>query len=86
VRIAIKSIKPHQRSPTLRIEFEPNRPYLSGSNSIASTCFRRKSGSAWQRASLRLAPRSVYLLSGPARTQWEHSIPPLAGLCYSITF
>jgi alkylated DNA repair dioxygenase AlkB len=57
--------------------------------SLASSCvlrFRRKSGSAWQRASLRLAPRSVYLLSEAARTQWEHRIPSLAGLRYSITF
>ena len=30
---------------------------------------------AWERRSLTLAPRSAYLLSGPARTDWEHSIP-----------
>jgi len=30
-------------------------------------------------------PRSVYLLSGPARTSWQHSIPPTKELRYSIT-
>ena len=29
------------------------------------------------RASLTVEPRSVYLLSGPARAVWEHSIPAL---------
>ena len=28
----------------------------------------------------------AYLLSGPARTVWEHSIPPVAAHRYSITF
>jgi hypothetical protein len=31
-------------------------------------------------------PRSAYLLSGPARWEWEHSIPPVDALRYSITF
>jgi alkylated DNA repair dioxygenase AlkB len=34
-----------------------------------------------------LAPcRSAYLLRGPSRTEWEHSIPPLETLRYSVTF
>jgi alkylated DNA repair dioxygenase AlkB len=33
-----------------------------------------------------LAPRSAYLLSGPARHIWEHSIPPVDAHRYSITF
>src|SRR4051812_23178891 len=33
--------------------------------------FRRKQGDAWQRAAIIAEPRSVYLLAGPARTQWE---------------
>jgi alkylated DNA repair dioxygenase AlkB len=40
----------------------------------------------WRRHTLTAAPRSAYLLSGPARTQWEHSIPPVDALRYSITF
>jgi alkylated DNA repair dioxygenase AlkB len=48
--------------------------------------FRRKAGATWERASLTVQPRSAYLLSGPARTVWEHSIPALDQLRYSITF
>jgi alkylated DNA repair dioxygenase AlkB len=48
--------------------------------------FRRKRGDQWQRAALIAEPRSAYLLRGPARTEWEHSIPPLDALRYSITF
>jgi alkylated DNA repair dioxygenase AlkB len=40
----------------------------------------------WQRETLRLDPRSAYFLSGPARWEWEHSIPPLESLRYSLTF
>lgn len=47
--------------------------------------FRRKAGETWDRASLTVEPRSAYLLSGPARTLWEHSIPALDRLRYSIT-
>ena len=48
--------------------------------------FRRKAGASWERASLAVWPRSRYLLSGPARRTWEHSIPALDRLRYSITF
>jgi alkylated DNA repair dioxygenase AlkB len=47
--------------------------------------FRRKAYGGWERASLKVEPRSAYLLSGPARTVWEHSIPALDRLRYSIT-
>lgn len=40
----------------------------------------------WDRVTQVLEPRSVYLLRGPARHQWRHSIPPLEALRYSITF
>lgn len=48
--------------------------------------FRRAADDTWARINLTVAPRSVYLLSGPARTLWEHSIPPVSALRYSITF
>jgi len=57
--------------------------------SLLSSCrfrFRRKAGSSWQRISLTAEPRSVYLLRGPSRTEWEHSIPAVNALRYSITF
>ena len=47
---------------------------------------RRKAGSGWERYSLHVAPRSAYLLRGTARTEWEHSIPAVEALRYSITF
>lgn len=47
---------------------------------------RRKVGSKWERASLVVEPRSVYLLRGPSRSEWEHSIPAVDRLRYSITF
>jgi alkylated DNA repair dioxygenase AlkB len=47
---------------------------------------RRKTGAAWQRVSITAEPRSAYLLSGPSRSEWEHSIPPVESLRYSVTF
>ena len=47
---------------------------------------RRRAGQEWERASITAAPRSVYLLRGPSRVEWEHSIPPVESLRYSITF
>jgi alkylated DNA repair dioxygenase AlkB len=57
--------------------------------SFSSPCtlrFRRKEGDAWARSSITVAPRSLYLLRGPARREWYHSIPPLLALRYSVTF
>ncbi len=48
--------------------------------------FRRRRGDKWQRFSLAVEPRSAYLLRGPARSEWEHSLPPVATLRYSVTF
>ena len=49
--------------------------------------FRRKSGETWDRSgSLTVEPRSAYLLTGPSRTIWEHSIPAVDRHRYSITF
>ena len=57
--------------------------------SLLSPCtfrFRRKQETTWERASLIVEPRSVYLLSGPSRSDWEHGIPAVSQLRYSITF
>lgn len=57
--------------------------------SVLAPCvfrLRRRVGAGFERRSLTLAPRSVYLISGEAREQWEHSIPPVAEHRYSITF
>ena len=57
--------------------------------SLGAACvfrLRRKAGERWERASITADPRSAYLLSGRARTEWEHSIPPVTALRYSVTF
>lgn len=57
--------------------------------SLLSPCnfrLRRKTASGWERYSLTAEPRSAYLLRGPVRTQWEHSIPAVEALRYSVTF
>ena len=48
--------------------------------------FRRGRVRAWETAEVPLPPRSAYVLTGPARTEWEHSIPPVKELRYSVTF
>ena len=57
--------------------------------SLLSSCrfrLRRKAGTKWERVSLIADARSAYLLRGPSRTEWEHSIPAVDALRYSITF
>jgi len=57
--------------------------------SLLSPCslrLRRRVGDGFERAAIELAPRSAYLLTGPARSVWEHSIPPAKAHRYSITF
>lgn len=57
--------------------------------SLLSPCkvrFRRKAAAGWERQSLVLEPRSAYVLQGPARMEWEHSIPAVPEQRYSITF
>jgi alkylated DNA repair dioxygenase AlkB len=50
--------------------------------------FRRKleGTRAWERENLVAQPRSAYLLEGPVRREWEHSIVSVDELRYSITF
>jgi alkylated DNA repair dioxygenase AlkB len=57
--------------------------------SLAAPCrfrFRRKLGDDWLRYAFAAEARSAYLLSGASRTQWQHSIPPVDRLRYSITY
>jgi alkylated DNA repair dioxygenase AlkB len=58
--------------------------------SLLSPCvFRMRrlvSKKKWERVNLVVEPRSAYHLSGPARYEWEHSIPQMDALRYSITF
>jgi alkylated DNA repair dioxygenase AlkB len=57
--------------------------------SLLTACrmrFRRGRTRAWETTELPLEPRSAYVLSGPARTQWQHHIPPVAEERWSMTF
>ena len=48
--------------------------------------FRRKVGEKWERWNVPIEPRSAYVLTGPARSEWQHSISRVDELRYSITF
>jgi alkylated DNA repair dioxygenase AlkB len=55
---------------------------------VAVMRFRRYPPEAPKKADvvkLTLAPRSIYLLRGPARWAWQHSVAPTKVLRYSIT-
>jgi alkylated DNA repair dioxygenase AlkB len=57
--------------------------------SLGAVCkfrFRRPSASKFERFTIEAAPRSVYMMSGEARSAWEHSIPAVEAKRYSITF
>src|SRR5438477_805549 len=79
-------------APGAPIGWHKDRPFFGDvmGLSLASACnFRLRKPldkGKWQRVSLRLESRSAYLLQGAARWQWEHSIPPVESLRYSVTF
>ena len=53
--------------------------------SLAGACrLRLRRGD--EKAEVLVEPRSIYLLTGRARTEWQHQIPPTKELRYSITF
>lgn len=52
---------------------------------VARLRFRRGAAKGRDYHEIRLEPRSGYLLSGPARWEWEHHIPATTSLRYSIT-
>lgn len=57
--------------------------------SLLSSCrfrFRRGRTGSWETTELWLKPGSIYVMSGAARSEWQHSIPAVAALRYSITF
>ena len=48
--------------------------------------FRRRAGARFERLNVPLSPGSAYLLDGPARAEWEHSIAQAKAHRYSVTF
>ena len=92
-------LEPLALEHALLIEYRPgagigwhrDRPQFGdviGISLLAPCTFRlrRKMNTTWVRRSLTAAPRSAYLLRGASRTEWEHSIPLLETLRYSVTF
>lgn len=56
--------------------------------SLGSSCpmrFRERSDHR-RVVAVELTPRSLYVLDGPVRSDWEHMIPPVKSERYSITF
>jgi alkylated DNA repair dioxygenase AlkB len=96
---ALAGLPPEALEHALLIEYAPgagigwhrDRPVFGDVVGIsllapARLRFRRKAGSKWERRNVVAEPRSAYVLRGPARTEWEHSIPALDAPRYSITF
>jgi len=57
--------------------------------SLTAPCvlrLRRRAATGFERRNVELPPRSLYLLSGEVRREWEHSIVPLDVTRRSITF
>jgi hypothetical protein len=52
----------------------------------ATMRFRKRKPRGFDRASVALAPRSIYHLTGEARHKWEHSIAAMEVTRWSITF
>jgi alkylated DNA repair dioxygenase AlkB len=56
--------------------------------SLSAACvlrLRRRMGAGFERRHVELPPRSLYLLAGEVRREWEHSIVPTAVTRRSIT-
>lgn len=87
----IRQILVSEYSPGAPIGWHRDRPHFGDVMGIsllspANLQLRRAKERGWERRSVPMQPRSIYLLSGEVREQWQHSIPPLAALRYSITF
>jgi alkylated DNA repair dioxygenase AlkB len=77
--------------PGAPIGWHRDRPIFEtviGISLLAPCSFRLRGrvGERFERAVIELEPRSIYRLTGEARTAWEHSIPPVKSHRYSITF
>jgi alkylated DNA repair dioxygenase AlkB len=96
---ALAQVEPASLSEALLTEYQPGAPIgwhrdapgfeLIVGISLLSECrfrFRRGPGPGSERVSVALEPRSGYVLSGAARSEWQHSIPGVDALRYSITF
>jgi alkylated DNA repair dioxygenase AlkB len=88
---------PEQFSEVLITEYPPGAPIgwhrdapsfdiVAGVSLLSACRFRlRRYDRTGGAISLEIEPRSIYVLAGPARSEWEHHIPPTPALRYSIT-
>jgi alkylated DNA repair dioxygenase AlkB len=88
---ALEHVMVSQYPPGAGIGWHRDRPDFDkviGVSLAAPGLFRlrRRRPDGFDRASLTVEPRSAYLIDGPARREWEHSIPPVEALRYSVTF
>ena len=96
---AFAGLAPDELVQALLIRYDPgagigwhrDRPVFEHVTGIslgnpATLRLRRRRGGGFDRASIHLAPRSIYHLSGEARHQWEHGIAEMAVRRWSITF
>ena len=77
--------------PGAPIGWHRDRPMfekVTGISLLAPCNFRlrRRTETGFERTAIELEPRSIYLMTGEARSVWEHSIPPVKAHRYSITF
>lgn len=95
----LASVSPEALSEALITEYQPGAPIgwhrdapgfgIVVGLSLLSACrfrFRRGPERSSDRVTITLEPGSAYVLSGPSRTEWQHSIPEVETLRYSITF
>jgi alkylated DNA repair dioxygenase AlkB len=62
------------------------RPYMSPGAIRLRPDTTRTSARRTATHEITLTPRSAYVMRGDARSRYEHSIPPVAALRYSMTF
>lgn len=88
--VAIRQAMITEYAPGAPIGWHTDKPQFAdvlGISLLAPARFRlrRPVKGGWERKTVTLAPCSIYLMSGEVRTAWQHSIPPLTELRYSIT-
>ena len=99
IAAAFAALRPADLSEGIVTEYAPGAPIgwhrdapgfgvVVGISLLAAARFRFRRGKvgAWETVEVRLEPRSIYVLTGPARTEWQHNIPPVDALRYSVTF
>ncbi|WP_247464121.1 alpha-ketoglutarate-dependent dioxygenase AlkB [Bradyrhizobium sp. 62] len=59
---------------------------VAGISLLASCSFRlrRRTAMSFERNTLVAEPRSIYLLRGPSRAEWQHRMPGVESLRYSL--